>query len=77
MTHGVVAVVPVRHGVVPVGAMEAVVEAAGRCWVLGTGTDDALAALGGAVTSAHLAELGPYAPARWAAWLARRLPDSA
>ncbi|MEZ5406675.1 MAG: mycofactocin-associated electron transfer flavoprotein alpha subunit [Acidimicrobiales bacterium] len=70
-----VAVVPVRHGVVPVGAIEAVAEAGGRCWVVGTGTDDALAALGGAVTSAHLAELGPYAPARWAAWLARRLPD--
>lgn len=70
----VVAVIPVRHGVPPIGAVEAVLEAAGRCWVVGTGTDDALAALHGAATEAHLAELGPYAPARWAAWLAGRLP---
>jgi len=72
-----VAVIPVRHGMPPVGAIEAALEARGRCWVVGSGTDDALAALGGAVTTAHLAELGPYAPARWAAWLAGRLPAGA
>lgn len=72
-----VAVVPVRHGVPPVGAVETVLEAGGRCWLVGTGTDDALGALHGAVARAHLAELGPYAPARWAAWLAERLPDGA
>lgn len=77
MTAAVVAVIPVRHGVPPVGAIEAVLEAGGRCWVVGSGTDDALAALHGAAASAHLAELGPYAPARWAAWLAGRLPDGA
>lgn len=77
MTATVVAVVPVRHGVPPVGAVETVLEAGGRCWVVGSGTDDALSALHGAVTSAHLAELGPYAPARWAAWLAARLPAGA
>lgn len=72
-----VAVVPVRHGVPPVGAVETVLETGGRCWLVGTGTDDALGALHGAVAHAHLAELGPYAPARWAAWLAERLPDGA
>ncbi len=77
MTATVVAVVPVRHGVPPVGAVETVLEAGGRCWVVGSGTDDALSALHGAVTSAHLAELGPYAPARWADWLAAQLPAGA
>lgn len=57
--------------------METVLEAGGRCWLVGTGTDDALAALHGAAAHAHLAELGPYAPARWAAWLAEQLPAGA
>ncbi len=69
--------IPVRQGVAPVGAIEAVLEAGGRCWVVGSGTNDALAALHGAAASVHLAELGPFAPARWAAWLADRLPVGA
>jgi electron transfer flavoprotein alpha subunit len=70
-----VAVIPVRHGLLPVGAAEVAAEAGGRCWLVGSGTaevDDAeLGPL--AAGEVRLAELGPFAPARWAAWLAPRL----
>ena len=54
-----VAVVPVRSGLLPVGADETVAEAGGRCWLVGSGCDDALAALRACVTEATLVETGP------------------
>ncbi|MGI9613153.1 MAG: mycofactocin-associated electron transfer flavoprotein alpha subunit [Acidimicrobiales bacterium] len=51
-----VAVVPVRSSVLPVGADEAAAEAGGRCWLVGTGCAQALAALTTPILSATLVE---------------------
>ena len=67
-----VAVVPVRHGTVPVGGDEAVAEAGGHAIVIGSGTGDAAAALV-AATDVVTAEAGAYAPAAWAGALAPHL----
>ena len=69
---GAVAVVPVRGGVLPLGADEAVAEAGGAALVIGSGADVAGRALT-AATAVACAETGPYAPAAWAAALAPHL----
>jgi electron transfer flavoprotein alpha subunit len=66
---GAVAVIPVRDGTLPIGADETVAEAGGRALVVGDGTDRAARALQTA-TQVACAELGPFAPGRWAAALA-------
>ena len=76
--HGsLLAVVPVRDGVVPSGAVEAVAECGGDVvlagsWPDGAGPDAMLAELTGegAGVRARLVALGPFEPARWAAALA-------
>jgi electron transfer flavoprotein alpha subunit len=70
------AVVPVRDGAVPPGGDEAVAEAGGRAFVIGSGTDAAVGALT-AATDVRTAEVGAYAPAAWAAALAPHLLGSA
>jgi electron transfer flavoprotein alpha subunit len=65
-----VAVVPVRAGLLPAGAAEAVAEAGGVALVIGEGTATAAAALRGTTWPVRCAEVGPYAPARWAGALA-------
>jgi electron transfer flavoprotein alpha subunit len=70
-----VAVVPVRDGVLPPGADEAVAEAAGRTILVGTTLGPAAGALAGLTARAELAE----APATCgpAAWAAALVPDVA
>jgi len=66
------AVIPVRDGVAPLGADEAVAEAGGRALVVGSGTETASDALTTAI-EILCAEAGPFAPGSWAAALAPHL----
>ena len=71
-----IALIPVRDGVLPAGAAETISECGGHALVAGTGTGDI--ALDGLATTALLVELGPVEPARWTAALApifRRLAE--
>lgn len=67
------AIVIVRHGVLPVGAAEAVAEAGNRVLLLGSGTEDAAAELGAART--WHAETVNAAPAGLVAALAPLVQD--
>jgi electron transfer flavoprotein alpha subunit len=64
-----IAVIPVRDGVLPLGAEETVAEAGGRALLVGEGTEVAAAGLTGP-GEAHCAEAGEFAPGKWAAALA-------
>ncbi len=71
-----IALVPVRDGVLPAGASEAIAECAGRVIIAGSGTGEI--ELDGLATDIRLVELGPVEPARWTATLApvlRHLDD--
>lgn len=63
-----IALIPVRDGVLPVGAAETISECHGFVLVAGSGTDDV--ELDGIAATALLVELGPFAPTRWTAALA-------
>ena len=63
-----IALVPVRDGVLPAGAPDAIAEAGGRVVIAGSGTADA--SVDGLATEVFLAELGPVEIARWTAVLA-------
>ncbi|MET0323851.1 MAG: electron transfer flavoprotein subunit alpha/FixB family protein, partial [Ilumatobacteraceae bacterium] len=67
------AVIPVRDGVLPSGGAEAVAECDGRALVVGSAprVDE----LVGVATDVRLLELGDYAPARWAAELCGHIDD--
>jgi electron transfer flavoprotein alpha subunit len=69
----VIALVPVRGGVLPAGAAEAVEEAGGRAWLVGDGVARAAAGLDAATTEVWVSDVGPYRPAAWAAALAPHL----
>jgi electron transfer flavoprotein alpha subunit len=71
----VIAVVPVRGGVLPAGAEEAIEEAGGRAWLVGDGVQQAVGTLAAAVTELRGSEVGAYRPAAWAAALAPHLAD--
>ncbi len=58
------ALVPVRDGVLPSGADEAIAECGGRVVIAGSGTADV--AVDGIATEVVLVELGDLEPARWA-----------
>lgn len=62
-----IALVPVRGGVLPVGAGESIAECSGRVIVAGSGT--ATVRMAGA-SEVHTVELGPFEPARWVSALA-------
>ena len=64
------AVVPVRAGVLPAGGAEATAEAGGRVLLVGDGTEVAADALDAVATEVTLVEVGPFAPGRWAMALA-------
>ena len=67
------AVVPVRDGVLPAGGAETVAECGGRAIVVGSAPSaDELAGIGGDV---RLVELGPFAPDAWSRALAGELDD--
>jgi electron transfer flavoprotein alpha subunit len=65
-----IAVVPVREGVLPLGALEAVAECDGRVIVAGSGTGAAADAMHGVATVISCWETSSFAPARWARALA-------
>jgi electron transfer flavoprotein alpha subunit len=65
----VVAVVPVREGVPPLGADETVAEAEGAALLVGTGVTEAAGELA-SLRTGWLAENGTFAPGRWAVQLA-------
>ncbi len=62
-----IALVPVRDGVLPAGADEAIAECAGRAILVGSGLADL--DLDGLALTAHLVELGAIEPGRWCAVL--------
>ena len=63
-----IALVPVRDGVLPAGAPDAIAEAGGRVVIAGSGTADA--AVDGLASQVYLAELGAVEIARWTSALA-------
>ncbi len=63
-----IALVPVRDGVLPAGATEAIAECGGRVIIAGSATGDA--ELSGLATFAYLVEVGTFEPGRWAAAIA-------
>ena len=67
------AVIPVRDGVLPSGGAEAVAECDGRALLAGSSprVDD----LRGIAGEVRLVELGDYAPGRWAQLLAPLIDD--
>lgn len=67
-----IAVVPVRHGTLPVGGDEAVAECGGRAVLIGSGVLEAARHLHQADSVCGL-EIGRFAPGAWSALLAERL----
>lgn len=64
------ALIPVRSGVTPIGSVETVAEAAGRCWLIGSGCREAVEELAGTAVEVQLSEIGEFLPHRWAPALA-------
>ena len=67
------AVIPVRDGVLPAGAAETVAECGGRAMM--AGSSPSTADLAGVATTVRLVELGPFEAGRWAAALADLIDD--
>jgi electron transfer flavoprotein alpha subunit len=67
------AVIPVRQGVLPAGADEAVAECDGRAVL--AGSEPRADELAGIAHDVRLVELGPFAPARWSDVLADLVDD--
>ncbi len=65
-----VAVVPVDAGELAVGGDEVIAEAGGRCVLIGSGVESAVAAVAGLATEVVPIEIGPFLPASWADALA-------
>jgi electron transfer flavoprotein alpha subunit len=65
---GLLAVVPVRDGVLPLGALETVAECDGHVVLAGSGLD--AAAVAGVGRAVSTIELGDFQPARWTSALA-------
>ena len=68
-----IALVPVRDGVLPAGADEAIAECAGLALLAGSGLDDI--DLDGLASHVHLVELGDFGPDRWSRILPEVLGD--
>ncbi len=71
---GMVAVVPVRDGSLPVGALETIAECGGVALLAGSGPD--AGTIAGVGHDVRCAELGPFQPGRWAAALAPFVSDT-
>ena len=65
-----IALVPVRDGVLPAGAEEVVAECGGRAVLVGTGAARAATGLAGLSTEVQVWETEGYRPAAWSAALA-------
>ena len=63
-----IALVPVRDGVLPAGAPDAIAEAGGRVLIAGSGTADVV--VDGLASEVFVVELGPVEISRWTAALA-------
>jgi len=74
-TPGVIAVVPVRGGELPIGGDEAVAEAGGRALLIGDGTEAAASLLHGVAVELRLCEQPTFAPGAWAAGLVAHVRD--
>jgi electron transfer flavoprotein alpha subunit len=70
-----IALVPVRNGVLPAGAPDAIAEADGRVLIAGSGTAEAT--VDGWASEVWLAEIGPVEIGRWATTLAPVLAELA
>lgn len=70
-----IALVPVRDGVLPSDATECIGECSGRVLLMGSGTDEAASSLAGLIVQGWRAEVGTWAPAAWAAMVAPWLID--
>ncbi|MET0911263.1 MAG: FAD-binding protein, partial [Ilumatobacteraceae bacterium] len=68
-----IALVPVRDGVLPAGADEAIAECDGAAILAGSGLDDV--DLDGLALHAHLVELGDVEPGRWSSVLSTVIHD--
>jgi electron transfer flavoprotein alpha subunit len=68
-----VALVPVREGVLPTGALETVSEAGGTVVLMGSDVNAAIPDISPVSTVVVLAEAGDYAPAAWANAIAPHL----
>lgn len=72
----VLAVIPVRGGVLPAGAAETVAECGGSAILAGSAvTAETTAALSGIATDVRSIELGDFAPDRWSTALAELIDD--
>jgi electron transfer flavoprotein alpha subunit len=71
----VIAVVPVRHGALPSGGLEAVAECGGNALVVGEGATTAAAALAAVAAGVRAWDTPGYAPAAWAGALGPVLDD--
>jgi len=70
-----IALVPVREGVLPAGADETIAECGGRVVLAGSGVD--AVSLAGLAADVRRVELGPFAVARWTTALVTLLNDLA
>lgn len=69
------AVVPVREGVLPAGGLEAIAECDGRVLLIGSGVAAAADELNGAASRITTIEVGDFAPGRWSTVLVAQLGD--
>jgi electron transfer flavoprotein alpha subunit len=69
------AVVPVRDGVLPGGADEVIAECRGRAILAGSALDEVVDGLTGVAAELRAVELGDFAPDRWSRVLAALLDD--
>ncbi len=61
-----IAIIPVRSGVLPLGGLEAIAEAGGRAVLIGSGCQDAVESTHGIARELELIEVGAFAPGAWA-----------
>jgi electron transfer flavoprotein alpha subunit len=71
-----IAVIPVRDGVLPSGTWDGVAECDGRVIVIGSGTQEAARELDGHIEQGWCFEVGVWAPSVWATLLHRWSPPS-
>jgi electron transfer flavoprotein alpha subunit len=71
------AVIPVREGVLPLGGLETIAECGGRALLIGSGVVAALGEMAGVATEISAIETSTFAPAAWSQALAAHLATEA
>ncbi len=74
MTASMLAVIPVRDGVLPAGGDETIAECGGRCILIGSGVDEA--EIRTEITDLHTVEAGLFEPGRWSRRLLAALDET-